>query len=107
MVYIPNFYPHKININDICIQIGDGPTATGRCRTILHKCPWSAGKCRLHTYEYFPLIPKEEYRKSFMKQVIHDYFDNSYKNAVAFFVKEKGLSQEELDELVKMIKDRK
>ncbi len=60
-----------------------------------------------NTYEYYPLIPKEEYRKSFMKQVVHDYFDNSYKNAVAFFVKEKGLSPEELDELVKMIKDRK
>ncbi len=60
-----------------------------------------------NTYEYFPLIPKEEYRKSFMKQVVHDYFDNSYKSAVAFFVKDKGLSPEEMDELVKMIKDQK
>jgi BlaI family transcriptional regulator, penicillinase repressor len=36
---------------------------------------------------------------------VSDYFDNSYKSAVAFFVKEKGLSTEELDELIKMIKD--
>ena len=59
-----------------------------------------------NTYEYFPLISKEDYRKGFMKQVVSDYFDNSYKSAVAFFVKEKGLSAEELEELVKMIKDK-
>jgi BlaI family transcriptional regulator, penicillinase repressor len=57
-----------------------------------------------NTYEYYPLISKEEYKKSFMKQVVSDYFDNSYKNAVAFFVKEKGLSPEELEELVQLIK---
>ena len=58
-----------------------------------------------NTYEYYPLMTKEEYRGTFMKQVVNDYFDNSYKSAVAFFVKEKGLSPEELEELVKMIKD--
>ncbi len=58
-----------------------------------------------NTYQYFPLMKKEEYRKTFMKQVVSDYFDNSYKSAVAFFVKEKGLSPEELEELVKLIKE--
>src|SRR5680860_745448 len=58
-----------------------------------------------NTYQYFPMTSKEEYRKTFMKQVVSDYFDNSYKSAVVFFVKEKGLSPEELEELVKMIKD--
>ena len=58
-----------------------------------------------NTYEYFPLVTKEEYRKTFMKQVVNDYFDNSYKSAVAFFVKEKGLSPTELEELIKMIKE--
>ena len=59
-----------------------------------------------NTYEYFPLISKEDYRRPFMKQVVKDYFDNSYKNAVAFFVKEKGLSKEEMEELIKMIKEK-
>jgi len=58
-----------------------------------------------NTYEYFPLMTKEEYRKTFMKQVVSDYFDNSYKSAVAFFVKEKGLSPAELEELIKLIKE--
>ncbi|MEZ5103762.1 MAG: BlaI/MecI/CopY family transcriptional regulator [Draconibacterium sp.] len=58
-----------------------------------------------NTYQYYPLLSKEEYRKSFMKQVVSDYFDNSYKSAVAFFVKEKGLTPNELEELIRMIKD--
>ena len=58
-----------------------------------------------NTYEYFTLMTKEEYRKTFMKQVVSDYFDNSYKSAVAFFVKEKGLSPAELEELIKLIKE--
>ena len=37
-----------------------------------------------NTYEYFPLLSREEYRKTFMSQVVKDYFDNSYQNAVAF-----------------------
>lgn len=57
-----------------------------------------------NTYEYYPLVSREEYRKSFMKGVISDYFDNSYKNAVAFFVNEKGLKPEELEEIIRMIK---
>ncbi|NQU85074.1 MAG: BlaI/MecI/CopY family transcriptional regulator [Mariniphaga sp.] len=60
-----------------------------------------------NTYQYFPLISKEEYRSTFMKQVVNDYFDNSYKSAVAFFVKEKGLSSEELEELIRLIKEKK
>lgn len=56
-----------------------------------------------NTYEYYPLISKDEYRKGFMSQVVKDYFDNSYKSAVAFFVKEKGLNKEELEELIKLI----
>ncbi|HNQ36758.1 MAG: BlaI/MecI/CopY family transcriptional regulator [Prolixibacteraceae bacterium] len=57
-----------------------------------------------NTYEYYPLVSREEYRKSFMKGVISDYFDNSYKNAVAFFVNEKGLKPEELEEILRMIR---
>ncbi len=59
-----------------------------------------------NTYEYFPLIQKEEYRKNFMSQVLKDYFDNSCQSAVAFFVKEKGLKPEELEEMIKLIKNK-
>ncbi|WP_167616402.1 BlaI/MecI/CopY family transcriptional regulator [Maribellus sediminis] len=60
-----------------------------------------------NTYQYFPLLTKEDYRKTFMTQVVSDYFDNSVKSAVAFFVKEKGLSEAELNELIELIKEKK
>ena len=56
------------------------------------------------TYEYYPLLPKDKYRESIMSQFINDYFDNSYKNAVAFFVSENELSPEEQKELIQLIK---
>jgi BlaI family transcriptional regulator, penicillinase repressor len=59
-----------------------------------------------NTYEYYPLISRDEYRKTFINQVISDYFDNSYSSAVAFFVKEKGLSPAELEELLRIIKSK-
>lgn len=57
-----------------------------------------------NTYEYFPLLKKEEYRKSFIKQFISDYFDNSFSQAVASFVEDEKLDQEEIEEIMKLIK---
>lgn len=57
-----------------------------------------------NTYEYFPLVSKEEYRSAFMKLVIRDYFDNSYKNAVSFFIQDHNMKPDELDEIIKLIK---
>jgi BlaI family transcriptional regulator, penicillinase repressor len=59
-----------------------------------------------NTYEYYPIISRDDYRKTFMNQVISDYFDNSYSSAVAFFVKEKGLKPEELDEILQLIRNK-
>ncbi len=59
-----------------------------------------------NTYEYYPLISRDDYRKTFMNQVISDYFDNSYSSAVAFFVKEKGLKPEDLEEILQLIKNK-
>ncbi len=59
-----------------------------------------------NTYEYYPLISRDDYRKTFMNKVISDYFDNSYSSAVAFFVKEKGMKPEELEEILQLIKNK-
>jgi len=59
-----------------------------------------------NTHEYFPRVSREEYRKSFMKNVISDYFDNSYRNVVTFFVEEKKIKPEELDKIIRLIKNR-
>ena len=60
-----------------------------------------------NTHQYFPIISKQEYRKFFIKDVVKDYFDNSYKQTVSLFIEEQNLSKEDLDELSELIKSKK
>ena len=59
------------------------------------------------THQYFPAISKEDYRKTFMKKTINNYFENSYKNVVSFFAKEEKISIEELKEIIELIEHQK
>lgn len=56
-----------------------------------------------NTYQYRPVITEEAYKKTFMNGFIKDYFENSYKELVTFFAKEKKLSVKELKEIIDMI----
>lgn len=57
---------------------------------------------RMH--QYYPLVPKEAYSKSTLKNLVKSYFEGNYSNAVSFMVKENGLSIEELELLLKQLK---
>jgi len=56
---------------------------------------------------YEPMVDSEEYKAKFMNSFVGDYFKNSYKEMVSFFVKEEKLSQKELEEIMDMIKNNK
>lgn len=60
-----------------------------------------------NVYEYFPVVKEYEYKKNFMKGVVQNYFENSYKDMVSFFAEEKKISAEELKEILKMIENKK
>ena len=55
------------------------------------------------TYRYHPLIPRDDYRRQGLKAFLADYFDNSYKEVVAFFAREEKLSKEDLREILEMM----
>jgi predicted transcriptional regulator len=56
-----------------------------------------------NAYLYRPLVSENEYKKKFMGNVVKEYFDNSYKELVNFFVEQKKLSAKELKEIINMI----
>ncbi|MDW8330882.1 MAG: BlaI/MecI/CopY family transcriptional regulator [Cyclobacteriaceae bacterium] len=56
------------------------------------------------THEYFPLISRENYTRFYLNEVVNDYFEGSIRNLVSFFVKEKKLSEKELNDLLKELK---
>lgn len=69
----------------------------------LEKKGYISSKLFGNVYVYKPAITEEEYKKKFMGNVVKDYFSNSYKEMVSFFVDQKKLSAKELKDIVKMI----
>ena len=55
------------------------------------------------THEYYPLITEEEYRRFQTEQLMNNYFDNSLKKLVSFFVNEKNISLSEADEIINLL----
>ncbi|MBC7851008.1 MAG: BlaI/MecI/CopY family transcriptional regulator [Chitinophagaceae bacterium] len=60
-----------------------------------------------NVYQYFPVISREEYQQHAMKDIVSQYFDNSYPRMLAFFAKQQNLSEAELSDIIKMIKNPK
>ena len=56
-----------------------------------------------NAYLYKPIVTEADYKKKFMGKVVKEYFDNSYKELVNFFVEQKKLSAKELKEIINMI----
>lgn len=56
-----------------------------------------------NAYLYRPIVTEEEYKKKFMSGFVKDYFDNSYKELVNFFVDQQKLSAGELKEILSLI----
>lgn len=55
------------------------------------------------SYKYYAVVSEEDYSKSFLKDVISNYFHNSYKNAISALVQDDKISTDELKELIDMV----
>lgn len=60
-----------------------------------------------NTYQYFPVVTREEYAGSSFMGIISSYFNNSYLSAVSTLVKEEKISLDELKELINQIENGK
>jgi BlaI family transcriptional regulator, penicillinase repressor len=93
-------------INDILVHFPDPKPPYNSVSTIVRvlvKKEIVSFKKYGNTYEYFPLISKEEYRKSQMGSLIKDYYNNSLKQVVNFFSENKNLDIDEVNEVMKML----
>lgn len=55
------------------------------------------------TYEYFPLISKDQYGKQSLNKLVNDYFAGSSRDLVSFLVKEKNLGVKDLSDLMQAL----
>ncbi len=56
------------------------------------------------THEYFPIVSRKEYTRSFMKNFMRNYFSGSFQEMVSFFAKEDNMTLSDFDELVEDVK---
>ena len=59
------------------------------------------------TYEYFPLISKDEYSRKSVLSLIRDYFNGSPSELVSFLIAKEDASVEEMHDLIKDLKKKK
>jgi BlaI family transcriptional regulator, penicillinase repressor len=56
---------------------------------------------------YYPLISKELYQKDAMKEFVSNFFGNSYTQMLSFFAAEEEMTEDQLNELLTLIKSKK
>ena len=62
-----------------------------------------AHKAYGNSYQYYPVVTREEFAGSSFKGIISNYFNNSYMSAVSALVKEEKITVDELKELIEQI----
>ena len=55
-----------------------------------------------NTYEYYPLIAKDDYAGEHFNQFLSGYFNNSFPKMAAFFARENNLTMGELEEIMRL-----
>jgi len=95
----------EANIKSFMENMENPPPYTTLASTIknLEKKGYLTSRTYGNAYLYKAAITEQDYKKKFMGNVVKDYFDNSYKEMVNFFVEQKKLSAKELKEIIDLI----
>lgn len=59
------------------------------------------------SHQYLPKISKDEYKKGITGKLLTNYFDNSPKRMLSYFLEENRLDVQELDEILSIIERNK
>ncbi|GAA0752730.1 BlaI/MecI/CopY family transcriptional regulator [Psychroflexus lacisalsi] len=58
------------------------------------------------SHQYFPVVDKKSYSEKILEQNSSRFFDGSYKNMVSFFAQQDKISEQELEEILELIKNK-
>lgn len=99
----------KAFVKDIIIEMGENAAPYNTVSSIVRKLEQEGfvsyeafGK----THRYFPVLKKEDYKKSAFKRMVDHYFGGSPKDVLSYFVEEEKIEEQELSELLKKLKDK-
>jgi len=89
-------------VNDILAELPEPKPAYNTVSTIiriLEKKGFVDHRAYGKSYEYFPLVSKKEYTRSYFNHFLKNYFGNSYREMVSFFTNDNNLDISELEEM--------
>ena len=100
----------KVLVHDILAEMPEPKPAYNTVSTIvriLENKGFVSHKAYGRTYEYYPVVGKEEYTNTYMKTVLDNFFDGSVSRLVNFFSARESLSVEETDEILRILNGKK
>ena len=56
-------------------------------------------------YQYYPLVPKEDYAKVYFQQFLGKYFEGSFQKLLSFFHREGEIDLQELDTVLRQLEE--
>ncbi len=95
-------------VNDIVAAMPEPRPAYNTVSTvvrILEKKGFVSHRPLGRTFEYFPVVGREEYTSRFMNSVLGNFFENSVSRMLSFFAEERRLSLQEMDEIIRIMTD--
>jgi predicted transcriptional regulator len=93
-------------VHDLLVKFPEPKPAYNTVSTIvriLEQKGFVGHKAYGRTHEYFPVISKSNYTKSYFRNFVTNYFGNSYKSLASFFATEGKLSMKELEDIQQTI----
>jgi predicted transcriptional regulator len=89
-------------VKDILEELPEPKPAYNTVSTIvriLEKKGFVSYKAYGKSHEYFPVVAMNEYRREYLRSLVHRYFGNSYQELVSFFAQDRNLTLSELEEI--------
>lgn len=94
-------------VNDIIDKMPEPKPAYNTVSTIvriLEKKGFVDHRAYGKTHQYFPIISKTDYTRSFMKNFMGNYFGSSFREMVSFFAREDKMTVSEIETLMEDVK---
>jgi len=90
-------------VRDIIEKLGDPDTPRSTISSvvrILESKGFVGHKAYGRTYEYFPLITKEDYSRQALQGLMGDYFGGSVNRLVSFLIEENDVDLKDLNDII-------
>jgi BlaI family penicillinase repressor len=95
-------------VKDVIAELPEPKPAYNTVSTIiriLEKKNFVSHKAYGKSFEYYPLVSRDDYKKRFLKSFLKRYFGNSFQEMVSFFARHRDLSLEDLEEIHRLLED--